>query len=64
MGFLYKYFLLTADYEWPFSNTLDKCYTTTSRKVHVVYTYIRGHAVAELVEALCYKPEGSGFESR
>jgi hypothetical protein len=23
-----------------------------------------GHAVAKLVEALCYKPEGSGFESR
>jgi hypothetical protein len=24
----------------------------------------RGHAVAKLVEALCYKPEGRGFESR
>jgi hypothetical protein len=23
-----------------------------------------GHAVAELVEALCYKPEGRGFDSR
>jgi hypothetical protein len=24
----------------------------------------QGHAVAYLVEALCYKPEGRGFESR
>jgi hypothetical protein len=23
-----------------------------------------GHAVAELVEAPCYKPEGRGFDSR
>jgi hypothetical protein len=23
-----------------------------------------GHAVAQLVEALCYKPEGRGFDSR
>jgi hypothetical protein len=23
-----------------------------------------GHAVAKLLEALCYKPEGRGFESR
>jgi hypothetical protein len=23
-----------------------------------------GHAVAQLVEALCYKPEGHGFKSR
>jgi hypothetical protein len=25
---------------------------------------VRGHAVAYLVEALCYKPEDRGFESR
>jgi hypothetical protein len=24
----------------------------------------QGHAVAQLVEALCYKPEGRGFDSR
>jgi membrane-associated PAP2 superfamily phosphatase len=24
----------------------------------------KGHAVAWLVEALCYKPEGRGFDSR
>jgi hypothetical protein len=30
----------------------------------IFYTYtgkVRGHAVAQLVEALCYKPEGRGF---
>ena len=26
--------------------------------------YLVGHAVAQLVEALCYKPEGRGFDSR
>ena len=30
-----------------------------------IYIYIyRGHAVAQLVEALRYKPEGRGFDSR
>jgi len=29
-----------------------------------LYTYIRGHAVAQLVKALRYKPEGRGFDSR
>ena len=28
------------------------------------YLYERGHAVAQLVEALRYKPEGRGFNSR
>ena len=26
--------------------------------------YCGGHAVAQLVDALCYKPEGRGFDSR
>jgi len=26
--------------------------------------FIRGHTVAQLVEALCYKSEGRGFDSR
>jgi hypothetical protein len=26
--------------------------------------YKTGHAVLQLVEALCYKPEGRGFDSR
>ena len=25
--------------------------------------FLLGHAVAQLVEALCYKPEGHGFDS-
>jgi hypothetical protein len=28
-----------------------------------IYLFIRGHAVAQLVEALRYKPEGCGFDS-
>ena len=28
------------------------------------YNYSKGHAVAQLVEALRYKPEGRGFDSR
>jgi hypothetical protein len=36
------------------------------RKVYYYYYdyYYYGHDVAQLVEALCYKPEGSGFDSR
>ena len=30
----------------------------------VVYFVLRGHSVAQLVEALRYKPEGRGFDSR
>ena len=26
--------------------------------------YIKGHAMAQFVEALCYKQEGRGFDSR
>jgi hypothetical protein len=32
--------------------------------VKYIYIYIWGHAVAQLVEALRYKPEGRGFVSR
>jgi hypothetical protein len=28
------------------------------------YSIMRGHAVAQLVEELTYKPEGRGFDSR
>jgi hypothetical protein len=28
------------------------------------HTFLEGYAVAQLVEALCYKPEGRGFDSR
>jgi hypothetical protein len=30
----------------------------------VIFRYLPGHAVAQLVEALRYKPEGRGFDSR
>ena len=33
-------------------------------KFHVNTTRNRGHAVVQLVEALRYKPEGRGFDSR
>jgi hypothetical protein len=29
-----------------------------------IYLFLSGHAVAQLVEALCYKPKGRGFESQ
>jgi hypothetical protein len=33
--------------------------------ISYTHSYYRlGHAVAYLLEALCYKPEGSGFDSR
>jgi hypothetical protein len=28
------------------------------------HVFLWGHAVTYLIEALCYKPEGRGFESR
>jgi len=46
-----------------------KCHTTVVRwlenkpNFHKVFASIL-HAVAQLVEALCYKSEGRGFDSR
>ena len=31
---------------------------------YILYQLIMGHAVTQLVEALCYKSEGRGFDSR
>ena len=28
------------------------------------YSFLKGHVVVQLFEALCYKPEGRGFDSR
>ena len=42
-------------------------HTHTHTHIYIyIYIYIgrRGHAVAQLVEALRYKPEGRGFDSR
>jgi hypothetical protein len=32
--------------------------------LYVVYMFLPGHTVAQLVEALYYKPEGRGFDSQ
>jgi hypothetical protein len=34
------------------------------KEIGALYVEVGAHAVAYLVEALCYKPEGRGFESR
>jgi hypothetical protein len=31
---------------------------------YIAYSALQGHAVASLVEALCYKPEGRGLDAR
>jgi hypothetical protein len=45
-----------------------RCPSKSSHTYKQIYTYIHtyllGHAVAYLVEALCYKPEGRSFDSR
>ena len=38
--------------------------TCKDTKLYFVYTYIWGHAVVLLVEALCYKPKSRGFNFR
>jgi hypothetical protein len=30
---------------------------------YIIYIYLGWHEVAQLVEALCYRPEGRGFDS-
>jgi hypothetical protein len=35
------------------------------RQIYPLYLIIKlGHAVAQLIEALCYKPQGRGFDSQ
>jgi hypothetical protein len=41
----------------------EREYQTTSCNIRGAFI-IGGHAVAQLVEVLCYKPEGRGFDSR
>ena len=46
---------------------LDYKHLLQENDVEYIYIYIYiyiGHAVAQLVEALRYKPEGRGFDSR
>ena len=40
------------------------CTLTNLKFLKPVTNNIWGHAVAQMVEALRYKPEGSGFDSR
>ena len=53
-----------------FSNVFSKqiifirCNTTQVYFNSICYPFMQGHAVAQLVEALRYKPEGRGFDSR
>ena len=35
-----------------------------SRHFNVIMHHVKGHALAQLVKALRYKPEGCGFDSR
>jgi len=65
----YKIFLYLKLEAAGFLRTLITRYETTqdiSKKMVIfpVLTFLLGHAVAQLVEALRYKPEGRGFESR
>ena len=39
-------------------------YNTFIKILYISTCFERGHTVAQLVEALCYKPEGRGFDSR
>jgi len=43
---------------------LSILYTLTFIKLLTHILLMWGHAVAQLLEALCYKPEGRGFDSR
>ena len=33
-------------------------------RLNLIIAYFRGYVVVQLVETLCYKPEGHGFRSR
>jgi hypothetical protein len=61
LAFVYKFgakcFCVVATYLKPF-----KMFT---KKVNFLFFFVlnRGHAVAQLVEALCYKPEVREFDS-
>ena len=45
------------------------CYDVTEMPIHLLqnsgyYRRIMGHTVVQMVEALCYKPEGCGLDSQ
>jgi len=47
----------SSQFSWTHCNEFDVCFP-------VVLRFTWGHAVAQLVEAPCYKPGGRGFDSR
>ena len=46
------------------TNGHSKCVASDGGPLYCATQQSRGHAVAQLVEALSYKPEGLGFDSR
>jgi hypothetical protein len=50
----------------PVSSTLNICFGAqpSSSTTFLNSRVNRGHAVAQLVETLCHKPEGRGFDSQ
>ena len=63
----FRFVLLTAVVVLLIMNGDIKGWHTLTRSVTTVRTVARGdcgtHAVAQLVEALCYKSKGGGFDS-
>jgi hypothetical protein len=46
---------------------MNRTYSRDEKEIHIKFLWDNlkgGHAVVYLIEALCYKPEGRGFESR
>ena len=57
--------LLFIDYEKAFDNMQRQILFNILKSRHIPDTLLKaGHAVAQLVEALRYKLEGRGFDSR
>jgi hypothetical protein len=42
---------------------MQRIENVVQRDIFLIFIFVQGHEVA-LVEALCYKPEGRGFDSR
>jgi hypothetical protein len=55
--------LLACPQEAPHKRHLVYCVRIMSVGCATITVSLLGYAVAQLVEALCYKPEGRGFDS-
>jgi len=49
---------------WPKERSPEVWHIPPGTTFIYIHIYIYGHAVAQLVEALRYKPDGGGFDSR